>query len=321
MRKLVVVLSITIVALTGVAAWQARELRDARRQLAAREQATASPSSRPVPASAVPAKPVSNADVEADSKRAPSAPAADDRRAQLRAALEQELPQLRDILENPDKRASYLRVMSANHHRAFPRLAGYLGLTDDESDRLADLLAEQQLRVMEVRYRCALNPACDQFGFGSGYRQAADQELIDLLGPERKKRFDDYRDNTQERNQVTRMRGEMPDALRFNDDQAEKLATALGEERRRTVTEWEQNGTAYAGLTTEFGSIYYPESPQDVELRLADAREYLERQRKQAAGVLNAKQLEYFGSRQQLFLEQLREHLQSEANAGKPGSR
>ncbi len=173
----------------------------------------------------------------------------------MRAALEQELPRLRDILEDPDQRAAYLREASASHHRIFPRLAGYLGLTDDEADRLADLLAEQQLRVLEVRYRCALNPACDQFGFGSGYRQAADQELIDLLGPEKKKRFDDYREFTQERNQVTRLRGEMPDALRFNDDQAEKLATALGEERRRTVREWEQNGTAFAGLTTEFGYL------------------------------------------------------------------
>ena len=239
----------------------------------------------------------------------------------MRAALEQELPHLRAILEHPDQRAAYLREASASHHRTFPRLAGHLGLTDDEADHLADLLAEQQLRILEVRYRCALNPACDQFGFGSGYRQAADQELIDLLGPERKKRFDDYREFTQERNQVTRLRGEMPDALRFNDDQAEKLATALGEERRRTVREWEQNGTAFAGLTTEFGSIYYPESPQDIEVRLADAREFLERQRKQAAEVLNAKQLEYFSSRQQLFLEQLREHLQYEANAGKPASR
>ena len=79
-----------------------------------------------------------------------------------------------------------------------------------------------------MRYRCALNPNCDVMTFATGFRQPADQELIDLLGAERKQRFDEYRDNMQERRQITYLRGEMPDTLRITDAQAEKLAAVLG---------------------------------------------------------------------------------------------
>lgn len=333
MSKPVVVLGATTLALAASTIWLALRLNAAHEELAALQAgskpaaeipANTSLAAMPPPTTAEAANPdhAANANPRGEAK-APAtasavAPAADDLRVQMRASLEQQLPYMRATLEDPEKRAAFVSSVSRNLQREFPQMAAHLELSEDEIDRLANLLATQQLRLMEMRYQCALNPNCDGMSFATRYRQAADQELIDLLGTEGKRRFDDYRDFAQERRQVASMRGDMPDALRITDAQAEKLAAALGEERRRMVKELEQSGASQSGLTTALGSIFYAESNQGVEQRMAEASEYARRLRERAATVLNPGQLEFFNNRQQQFLEQLREHLENEARSGRP---
>ena len=77
-------------------------------------------------------------------------------------------------------------------------------------------------------------------------------------------------------------------------------------------TEWEQRGTQFAGVSSEYGEIYYPVTAQGVEQRVAEASEYLRRQRARAAEVLTVRQLEAFTQSQQDLLEEARGSWESE---------
>jgi hypothetical protein len=226
----------------------------------------------------------------------------------LRASIEAQIPRLRALLEDPDKRAEFLRDARNSNQRDMPRLAEHLKLTGDEHARLLDLLAQQQLRHEESLYECALDPGCDPMSvLGDRHAQTDRREIEDLLGAETSQRLTDYRDNFQERRIITQLRGELPDSLRLSDVQGEKLVEALGEERRRIAREWQQNGGRDpAGMGSMYGFVSYSGTVQNVEQFVAEAGELQRRQRERAAQILSAGQLEVFTQRQKDALDMAR---------------
>ena len=116
-------------------------------------------------------------------------------------------------------------------------------------------------------------------------------ELRQLLGDERLQRFNDYRDNSQERRIVANLRGVASDAVHISDKQAERLVEVLGDERRKFLKEFEQRGAEYSGLNSGLGSLYYSSTAQSAEQRVAEASEFQRRQRERAAEVLTPQQL------------------------------
>jgi len=140
-------------------------------------------------------------------------------------------------------------------------------------------------------------------------------ELTQLLGEERFQRFNDYRDNIQERRIVANLRGEASDALRINDKQAERLVEVLGDERRKFLEEYEQRGVEYSGLNSGYGSLYYS-STAGAEQRVAEASEFQRRQRERAAEVLTPQQLRFFTERQERGLEDARKSWEIEDRQG-----
>ena len=140
-------------------------------------------------------------------------------------------------------------------------------------------------------------------------------ELTQLLGEERFQRFNDYRDNIQERRIVANLRGEASDALRINDKQAERLVEVLGDERRKVLKEYEQRGVEYSGLNSGYGSLYYS-STAGAEQRVAEASEFQRRQRERAAEVLTPQQLRFFTERQERGLEDARKSWEIEDRQG-----
>ena len=226
------------------------------------------------------------------------------------------LAHMRTVFEDPLKREEMMRVSRDGFRRSFPRLAEHLGLTEDQYTRLVNQLAEHQMHWAERRYRCLLEPGCDEMTAMKGIGAERERELTDILGPEKYQQFNEYLDNQRERRAVMQLRGELPDALRMTDVQAEKLIAALGEERRRTLKEWEQGSAGFEAINSEYGEVYFPSTAQGLEQRVAEATELQRRQHDRAAQVLTAGQLKIFDARQAAALEQTRGIWQSQVQEG-----
>jgi len=314
MRKLVVALTISTLAFAGTTVYLAREL--------AAVRAAAGGNTVPVLAGAAATSTMTEAAPVAPANSATGVagknPLPPDMKAQARAWIVAQIPSMREQLEDPEKRAAAMRDNRTGFRRGFPHLAAHLGLTDDEYSRLANLLAEQQMRIVEARYQCAIKPDCDDMTAANALEPGFNQELVDLLGSDKKQKFDDYRDNAPERRTVAYLRGELPDSHPMTDAQAERLTSALGDERRRILQEWEQRGASNSGgFINARGSIYYSSNAQSVEQRLAEAGEFQQRLRARAAQVLNTEQLKLFTQIQEDLLDGMRQGWEYEAQSAK----
>jgi hypothetical protein len=227
----------------------------------------------------------------------------EEQKARIRASLVAAIPNMRATLEDPDKRAATMSDIRKNNERSMPHLARNLDLTEDEYARLMNMLVELEMRALEARYQCALAANCDVMASGRPVYQANRRELVDFLGAEKAQQFDNYRDDSREREIVADWRGDLPDSLRLSDAQTEKLVEVLGDERRRIAKEWEQRGAGENGMSNQYGSIQFPSTAQGAEQRIAEASEYQRRQRERAAQVLTAGQLEAFTERQKEALD------------------
>ena len=311
MRRPTTLLTLIGLALGAIAIYLAVELRATRQELASlRDSSTAAApvaavksvaarDTRAETARAVPITPASVPTQETTGRREPTAAQRD--AAAQRAATLAHNTYVRGLLEHPEKRAKALRENRKNEERQLPREV--LNLAEDDYNRLLDTLAASNLRYAEAMYHCNQDPQCDIGTAVRNQMQAIRLELVELLGAEKAQRLEDYRDNYQERSNVASFRGELPDSLRLSDAQAEKLVDALGEERRRTIKEWEQRGARFSGMSNMYGSLYYPDATQDLEQRVAEASEYQRRQRDRAAQVLTSGQLEVFTKQQDQMLE------------------
>lgn len=307
MRKLVIALSVSTLVLAAAAVWLAYQLHAARGELA-----TSGASRGSLASATVASAPIRPAHTEVPASggisipRQPPNDSEADAGASVRSSLEANIPRMRAMLEDPDKRAAAIQDFRVNEQRNMPRLGEHLGLREDEYDRLLELLAEQRIRHLEALYQCALNPNCDVMTGGAGRGQANRRELVDVLGAEKAQQFENYRDNLQERVIVTDWRGDLPDSLRLSDTQTEQLVDALGDERRRIVKEWEQRGASENGMRNEYGSLLYSSTAQGVEQRVAEASEAQRRQQERASRVLTAEQLDVFTKRQRDSLDMAR---------------
>ena len=115
-----------------------------------------------------------------------------------------------------------------NHERELPKQL--LGLEDDDYNRLMDTMAASDLRYAEALYRCNTDPTCDINSVIGTEMKANKREMVELLGAEKAQWLENYRDNHMERNSVATFSSQMPESLRLSDEQAEKLAEALGDE-------------------------------------------------------------------------------------------
>lgn len=318
MRKWLVMLSLACIALLAASIYLARELRAVRVELAS---ARASPGVPAAPAASleklarpVSAAPVSSGIAQADAPANPPR-TAEEFKALARAWAVKSIPEWRQIVEDSAKREAFLRDNKEGFRSTFPQIAKHLGLTDDEYSRLANLLADQQLRMLEARYQCAIKPICDDLAISPMLEPEFQRELVELLGAETRKRFEDYRDNMQERYVVTHLRGQMPDGEPMTELQAARLVEALGDERRKIANEWDQSGVTATTSFNSLGTMMIPSSAQSAEQKYNDATEYQRRQRERAAQVLTAGQLRVFTQTQEQMLDGFRKSWDNETRA------
>lgn len=310
-RRVVPALLITCVGLAIATAYLALELREARRDLAAARvmKSTAAPTAPDEPEMVKP-----GASVAMPEPASPDANESDDFASHANSP--ERFAHVRALVEDPDKRAAALRDHRRTYEKIMPGMARHLGMNPEEYGRLLDMLGEHQLRQAEAQYRCSLSPGCDVASAARVQGSANRAELIEFLGAENAQRFYDYQDNLRERSIVSALRGDLPDALRLSDAQAEQLAEALGDERRRVFREWEQRGAVgQSGMRNEYGAVYVPDTAQGVEQQVAEASEFQRRQRERAAQILTAAQLEVFTQRQKDALEGAQQIWDSQARA------
>jgi hypothetical protein len=214
--------------------------------------------------------------------------------------------EMRDQLDDPEKRALLLRSNRQIFRQTFPRLEERLGLSDDEYTRLVNWQAEQKMRSMELQYRCAQKPACDPMAINAGQEEIYNRELTDLLGSEKLKQLTEYQDNIRERRAVEALRGALPDAQALSEAQAEKLIDALGDTRRQYARELEQRGSDTEPAWNKFGGFVISTTTVGAEAKYSEAAEFMHRQRERAAEVLTAAQLKVFTQRQEEMLDGMR---------------
>src|SRR5688572_2753059 len=320
MSRAVVILTVTSLGFAGSTAFLAHRLHSARRDLVAARTA-------PAPATpSVSSETRASASAAAPAAMAPPGSAETVQRSDVRkqrlseeemvAASRKEQRALDAYMparpHDPDKRAQETREIRRSYERDFSGLPLYLDLTEDEFNRLLDIVSEQEMRNRDMSSLCAPSAGCDIMSLAATQRQTNRRQLAEFMGTEKAQRYRDYIDNFAEREAVANFRGRLPDDLRLTDTQAVKLTAVLGEERRRMQKEWEQLGTRIAGMQGQYGSIFYPVTAQGIEQRVAETSEYLRRQRKRAAEVLTTGQLEAFAQRQQDVLEEARGMWESE---------
>ena len=310
MRKPVTLLSLIILALGASTAWLAFQLHAARQELVdlrGPSQDT-SPSSAPRPIADASGRkpeyqvmPVTAASPPPTPSARPNDSAEAQNEASMRAATLAHVAWVRTWIDDPEKRAKQLSSFRKNQEANSPRQL--LDLDDDAYNRLLDSQAAFDMRYVEAMYRCNTDAACDIRSVIGTEMQANKRELIALLGTEKAQRLENYRDNFMERNSVATFSSQMPESMRLSDEQSEKLAEALGDERRRMTREWQQRGEQISGMANMYGSLNYPSSSQDVAQRVAEATEFQRRQRNRAAQVLTPAQLEIFTKQQEQMLE------------------
>jgi hypothetical protein len=303
-------LLVAIATVLGISTlWLALELHQARQEVAElRGAAAGAPAGEPVSPNAktqargsqtAPAATASStAAVEPSTETAASHDA-----AAMRAANFAHNAWVRTWLDDPAKRAKVYADMRRAQQQDAPR--EMLDVDDDTYERFLDSQAEGGLRHAEAMYRCNTDPRCDIQGAIAEQAQLRQRELADVLGQEKARRLETYRDNVMERNSVTHFNNELPDALKLSTAQADNLTNALGEERRRIVNEWQQRGEQIAGIANAWGALNYPQM-KNIEERTVEAAEFQRRQRGRAAGILTPEQLSAFTKQQEQMLEIMR---------------
>jgi hypothetical protein len=300
MRKPTVALTIVSLGLAAWVGYLAHELEAARDALA-RAAATPAVGEATAPKSAAAPVPITD-------------PAASHAPEEMKG---RQLPPLGAQIQDPEKRALILRSYRQSFRQTFPRLDERLGLNEDEYTRLNNLQAEQTMRHNDLQYACSQKPGCDPLTAGAGQKEIMDAELLELLGPEKLQQYQLYQDNIQERRAVEALRGALSDAQSLGEAQAEKLIDALGDTRRQHARELEQRGVNPLFTWSQLGSYVISTATVGAEEKYAEATEFMQRQRDQAAKVLTAAQLKVFTQRQQDMLDGARTNWEYEDNFGR----
>lgn len=208
-------------------------------------------------------------------------------------------------LSDPERREEMLAEYKMMMRNTYPRLDQVLGLTPEEHARFLELSALQQIDMQEANARCLVDPSCrlgDVFQDGMDSRH---QEIAELLGPDRTRKFEVYKNTMGEREAVAQLRNRLPDSLRLGDDQSESLIKALAEERELIYREAAQRGGSQ-GFNIGAGMVFAPAEGGTYEERLEYARQSSQRLRDRAAQYLNVEQLRAFNEMQDESLLSLR---------------
>jgi hypothetical protein len=321
MSRLVPVLALTTAAFAGTTIYLAHQLALERERHAATVPTAAG--SRPTPAdapvapatiaSSTPAaKPAATkgttAYITGTGSMADAQPMSEDDMKKMQADYSRSfLAQLAD----PERREEVLAEHKMMMRNTYPRVAQVLGLSVEEYSRFLELSAQQLIDMQEASAKCILEPDCQMANAFPNGNDSRKQELDQLLGPDRSRKLDVYKNTMGEREAVAQLRGRLPDTLRISDDKAEGLITALAEERELIHREAAQRGDGMSSFNMGAGMVFAPSDGATFEDRYESARQSSQRLHDRAAQFLSAEQLRAFDEMQDETLLGLRRMLRN----------
>jgi hypothetical protein len=224
--------------------------------------------------------------------------------------FQQAREQQRRMLENPEYRDLMRAQIKLSMHRMDADLEPLLGLTEDESDRLRDLLAEQQLRQMEQEPPPVFDGSqvdeSQQREFQERMQAAQrknNDEVAALLGPKYAD-WQSYQKNSWSRIQVMQLReglAQSGDPLR--PEQIKPLVEVIAREQQ-------QQQQTQMELMRSYGS--HAPAARAQEQWLENTEQMNARIRAAASTVLSPTQLERLAARQdqELKMQQLQLQIQ-----------
>lgn len=321
MRGWLITLAITSVTFAGTTIYFAQRLSEERERAAAEAPAPAARIDAPAPAKSSapaiaaapsakggPATPPGAAFVSGTLVNGVPQPMSDAEMKKMQADYSRNfLAQLAD----PERREEMLAENKMMMRNTYPRVAQVLGLSPDEYSRFLELSAQQLIDMQEVSAKCMLDPDCQM---GNAFPNGVDsrrQELDQLLGPDRSRKLEVYKNTMGEREAVAQLRGRLPDTLRLSEDRAEGLITALAEERDLIHREAAQRGEGLGSFNIGAGMVFAPSDGATFEERYESARQSSQRLHDRAAQYLNAEQLRAFDEMQDETLLGLRRMLRN----------
>jgi len=316
MRHLVVVLAIVSATLAGTTVYFAREL-----QLE-RERPKAALLPMTVVTSVVPARTTTAGGPHAPQlvQQVPKAPVVTEtEKQQLRKLHAEQAGRILKTLGDPEQREGMLFEYKMTMRNSYPRVAQAIGLSNDEAERLFMLLAQQQIEMQDRHARCMADLDCNTPDGNAQQVDPRDQEIAELLGPQRQQEFETYKNSLMERESVTQLLNRLPDANRLSDTKAEALIAVLADERQRIHVEAAQRGSGMNGYGTGVGMVFSAVDATTPDERMESALANSRRMHNRAEEVLNAEQLRVFDAMQDELLISMRNQLRRKEESA-PGS-
>ena len=313
MRKLVIALSLTSVALAASTIYFASELAIERGRLAGTQAADGAaaqpmpiapaPVSATAPAPTASANPADNRKANAGFSSEPAvAPALTE--ADIRSAQAEYSRIILTQLADPERREEMLAEHKMMMRYSYPRVDQVLGLSAAEHSKLLELFAQQQMDMQEASAHCMADPTCQLQDLHRSNADSRKSEINELLGPERAAMLETYKKTTGEREAVNQLRNRLPDVQRLSDADTELLVAALAEERE--LISREAPDARMNSFSMGAGLIFAPSEGGSFEERYETASRNSQRLRERAAQILNAEQMRAFNEMQDETLISLR---------------
>lgn len=295
MKKVVLMLAATSVALGAVTLHLARELRGQRaaaleletriaelERNAARAPTTApspftapEPSAPSAPAPAMAAPSLNSAPPPAIGARVqPTNLSKEEQMRMVRESMERQ----RALFRDPEYREAMRLQQKAMLPSMYPDLAAELELTADETDALMSLLADQQVRSLERDrpfFEGQADPAMLQEAARNQQEQQTvmDNEIRDLLGEDKWRAWNEYKATMGVRHEVTQLRTTLAmNGAPLEDGQVKALQRVLLEAQQRQLEEWRRSA--------QHSPIPAERSAHSADQHLALQEDALRRQRK-----------------------------------------
>ncbi|HEX7115372.1 MAG TPA: hypothetical protein VF193_09580 [Steroidobacter sp.] len=163
----------------------------------------------------------------------------EDRARMLREHVERQ----QALLKDPEYREAMVAQQKLSLSRMYPDFAEELNLTDDEAERFATLLAEQQLRAMEMGVAWTTQPESpaqieERQRLFAEQEKARQAELEQFLGPRRYQAWKDYQETLGARHQVNELRSLFAaKGVPLQEELTKPLMRAMADEQRRQMEE------------------------------------------------------------------------------------
>lgn len=307
MRMLVLALTVIAVTFAGTTWHFARELE------LERERSRAAPSAvvHAAPVFSTPSSPLRTAPPSTVAQRAasPTSPIAESDEARINKIQLEQGRRILKMLDDPEQREGMLIEFKMGLRNSYPRLAQTIGLSGEESERLFDLLALQQMEAQERYARCSVDPGCNVRDGSYIQNDPRTKEIADLLGADRSQQFDNYKNTLMERESVAHLRTRLSDSSRLPDGTAEALISVLADERQKIHQEAAVRGVGMNGYGTGVGVVFSASDASTPAAQLESAQANSRRMRERAAEVLTSEQLRVFDEMQEELLISLRQQV------------